>query len=97
MLRRVLAVTLASVMALTVAAPAALAEEWVCRGTLGATTVDNLRVPQDATCKLNGTKVEGTVKVESGAKRYAERIRVIGNVPSEGFGVVSLRSWSWVG
>lgn len=71
MLRRVLAVTLASVMALTVAAPAALAEEWVCRGALGATTVDNLRVPQDATCTLIGTKVEGTVKVESGAKLYA--------------------------
>ena len=97
MLRRVLAITLASVMALTVAAPAALAEEWVCRGTLGATTVDNLRVPQDATCKLNGTKVEGTVKVESGAKLYAEGIRVIGNVQSEGFEVVSLRSGSRVG
>ena len=44
----------------------ALAEERVCRGTIGAVTVDNLRVPQGATCTLNGTYVKGTVKVERG-------------------------------
>jgi hypothetical protein len=97
MLRRVLTVALASVLAVTVAAPAAVAEERVCHGTIGATTVDNLRVPQGATCTLNGTKVEGTLKVESGARLYAEGIRVIGNVQSEGFQVVSLRSGSRVG
>jgi hypothetical protein len=97
MLRRVLAVVFASVFALTLVAPAALAEERVCRGTIGATTVDNLRVPQGATCTLNGTTVKGTVKVGSGAKLYAEGIRVIGNVQSEGFKVVSLRSGSRVG
>lgn len=88
---------LVSVLILTIAAPAALAEERVCRGTIGATTVDNLRVPQAATCTLNGTKVEGTLKVESRAKLYAEGIRVIGNVQSEGFKVVSLRAGSKVG
>jgi hypothetical protein len=97
MSRRVLTIALASVLALTVAAPAALAEERVCRGSIGARTVDNLLVPSGATCTLNGTKVEGTVKVESGAKLYAEGIRVIGNVQSEGFKVVSLRSGSRVG
>ena len=97
MLRRVLVVAFASLLALVVAAPAALAEERVCRGTIGATTVDNLRVPSGATCTLNGTKVEGTVKVKSGAKLYAEGIRVIGNVQSEGFQVVSLKSGSRVG
>ena len=97
MSRRILAVAFASILALVVAAPVALAEERVCRGTIGATTVDNLRVPSGATCTLNGTKVEGTVKVESGAKLYAEGIRVIGNVQSEGFKVVSLKSGSRVG
>ena len=97
MLKRILAMALASVLALTMAATAALAEERVCRGTIGATTVDNLLVPSGATCTLNGTKVEGTVKVESGARLYAEGIRVIGNVQSEGFKVVSLKAGSRVG
>jgi hypothetical protein len=88
MSRRILAIALASVLALIVAVPAAVAEERVCRGTIGATTVDNLLVPQGATCTLNGTKVEGTVKVGS---------KAIGNVQSEGFQVVSLRSGSRVG
>ena len=48
-------------------APVALAEERTCRGTLGAVTVDNLRVPAGATCTLNGTNVKGTVKVERNA------------------------------
>jgi hypothetical protein len=97
MSRRILAIALTSVLALTMAAPAALAEERVCRGTIGATTVDNLLVPQGATCTLNDTKVKGTVKVESRAKLYAEGIRVVGNVQSEGFKVVSLREGSRVG
>jgi hypothetical protein len=37
----------------------AQAEERVCRGSIGAKTVDNLRVPQGATCTLNGTYVKG--------------------------------------
>jgi hypothetical protein len=97
MLKKILAVMLASVLALTVAVPAALAEERVCHGTIGATTVDNLRVPQGATCTLNGTKVEGTVKVESRAKLYANAVRVIGNVQSEGFQTIVVREGSRVG
>ena len=58
----------------------ASAEERVCRGTIGAVTVDNLRVPQDATCTLNDTRVEGTIKVERDATLKALGIRVIGNV-----------------
>jgi hypothetical protein len=41
----------------------AWAEETTCRGSLGAVTVDNLRVPQNASCTLAGTKVKGTIKV----------------------------------
>jgi hypothetical protein len=96
MSRRVLTIALASILALTVAMPAALAEERVCRGTIGATTVDNLRVPQGATCTLNGTRVEGTVKVERNAKLFANDIRVKGNVQSEGFKNIVLRQGSVV-
>jgi hypothetical protein len=64
-------------------ASTAAAEERTCRGTLGAVTVDNLRVPQGATCSLSGTRVEGTVKVERGATLRATGIRVIGNVQAE--------------
>ncbi len=54
-------------------------EERSCRGTIGAATVDNLRVPQGATCALNGTRVKGTVKVERSATLDAFRVRVVGN------------------
>ncbi|HSL00178.1 MAG TPA: hypothetical protein VK869_07555 [Rubrobacteraceae bacterium] len=86
-----------SVLALLALAPAAQAEERKCRGTIGATTVDNLLVPQGATCTLNGTRVKGTVKVANGAKLFASGIRVVGNVQSEGFQVVVLKAGSRIG
>jgi hypothetical protein len=81
-----LAVALATVSlaAAAVAVAPALAEERSCRGKLGAITVVNLRVPQGATCKLNGTRVKGTLKVERGATLKASRIRVVGNIQAEG-------------
>jgi hypothetical protein len=89
--------TRAAITALAVALAAAaltatpaFAEERKCRGTIGAKTVDNLRVPQGATCNLNGTKVKGTVKVERGATLNASRIRVIGNVHGEGAAAVNV-------
>ena len=68
------------------------AEERVCRGTLGAVTVDNLRVPDRATCTLNGTRVKGTVKVESGATLRANNINVVGNVQAEDHRLVIVRT-----
>ena len=85
-----------AVLASAVFASAAQAEERVCRGTIGATTVDNLRVPQGASCTLNGTRVEGTVKVERNARLTANGIRVKGNVQSEGFKNIVLREASVV-
>jgi hypothetical protein len=75
----------------------ARAEETVCRGTIGATTVDNLRVPDGATCVLNGTYVKGTVKVEGDATLKALGIRVIGNVQAENARKVVVRDRSRVG
>jgi hypothetical protein len=72
-----------SLLALGSSPTPALAEERTCRGTIGARTVDNLRVPDGATCTLNGTKVKGTVKVETRATLYAFGVNVIGNVQAE--------------
>jgi hypothetical protein len=90
-LRRFIAVAFASVLAVAMMAPAALAEETECRGAIGATTVDNLKVPQGASCTLNGTKVKGTITVESEAKLYAKGVRVIGSIQSDGFQTIIVR------
>ena len=62
---------------------AAPAEERDCRGAIGAETVDNLRVPDGATCTLSGTHVKGTIKVETGATLRASAVVVVGNVQAE--------------
>ncbi len=85
---------LVALAALLMASSAAQAEERVCRGTIGAATVDNLLVPQGASCTLNGTRVEGTVKVERNATLTANAIRVKGNVQSEGFRNILIRQGS---
>jgi hypothetical protein len=70
----------------------ALAEEQECIGAIGPVTVDNVRVPEGAACTMDGTLVQGTVKVERGATLEAQGIRVIGNVQGEGAANVTLRS-----
>jgi len=86
--------TIAAVVLLTAALLpcAALADERVCRGTLGAMTVDNLRVPDQGTCTLDGTHVKGNVKIESSATLTATRIRVAGNIQAENHRAVSVAS-----
>lgn len=76
---------LIAVMALFAAAlpQGAFGEERSCRGTLGRVSVDNLRVPQGATCKLNGTRLNGTITVQQGAVLIAKRARINGNVQAE--------------
>jgi hypothetical protein len=75
----------------------ALAEEITCQGTLGRITVDSIRVPQGATCNLNRTTVQGTIKVESRATLNATRVRVIGNIQAENARSVIVRSNSTIG
>jgi hypothetical protein len=76
---------------------AAQAEERVCRGTIGVITLDNVRVPQGASCTLNGTHVKGTVKVERAATLRANQVRVIGNVQGENARRVNVVNGSRVG
>jgi hypothetical protein len=75
----------------------AAAEERTCRGTIGAITLDNIRVPQGASCTLNGTQAKGTVKVERGATLRANNVRVNGNVQGEGARRVDVVGGSRVG
>ena len=92
-MRRVTRGMLAGVVAgiaLAATAGTAAAEERVCRGAIGASTVDNLRVPDGATCRLSGTVVQGTVSVGSGARLIARGIRVVGNVQAEGHRAVTV-------
>jgi hypothetical protein len=75
----------------------AVAEERICRGTIGATTVDNVRVPQGANCVLDGTKVKGTAKVGTNASLRADGVRVIGNVQGENSRNVAVLGQSRIG
>jgi hypothetical protein len=75
----------------------AQAEERTCRGTIGATTVDNLRVPDGASCRLEGTRVQGTIKIETEATLRAKGVRVIGNVQGENARRVNVVQHSRVG
>jgi len=83
--------------ALLLPAGPAQAEERVCRGSIGARTVDNLRVPQGATCTLNGTYVKGTIKVQRAATLKAYDIRVVGNIQAENARNVVVRAGSRIG
>ena len=98
-MRRQAAWTVATLVAATlVTAAPAQAEERVCRNrTFGAITVDNLRVPDGATCTLNGTRVKGTIKVESRATLRAYGVRVVGNVQGENARLVVVREGSVIG
>jgi hypothetical protein len=75
----------------------ASADERVCRGTIGARTLDNVRVPSGATCRLRGTRVQGTITVQRRATLVANRVRVVGNVQGENARKVVVRRSSRVG
>jgi hypothetical protein len=78
-------------------APVVQADEIVCTGSLGAVVVDDVRVPDNATCTLNGTRVEGTVKVERNATLYANGARIDGSVQAENAARVNVGANSTVG
>jgi hypothetical protein len=75
----------------------AKAEEINCQGTLGAVTVDNVKVPQGKTCTLKGTTVKGSIVVNNGAILRAIGAKVNGNIQAEGASTVNVNSNSTVG
>jgi hypothetical protein len=75
----------------------AMAEETQCTGSIGAETLDNIFVPDGATCQLNGTIAKGSVVVGTAATLMATRVSVNGNVQAEGANHVALTGRSLVG
>lgn len=80
-----------------VGAPVAQADDFVCNSTIGAITVDNLVVPQNRTCRLEGTRVEGNIIVNRAAVLNAQSVRVDGNIQAEGARNVVVRGGSVIG
>ena len=97
MIRKLVLAFTASILAFALLPQIAVAEEKVCRGTIGDRTLDNVKVPQDASCTLRGTRVKGTIKINEGARLEAIGVRVIGNVQGEGARNVIVRKKSSVG
>jgi hypothetical protein len=91
-----LMLVIAVAVGLLAGAPAAHAEETTCQGSIGAVTVDNLRVPDGAKCVLTGTLVEGTIKVETDARLVARNVSVIGNIQGEDAAKIKVKRGSSV-
>ena len=68
-----------------------------CNGTIGAVTVEDVKVPRGATCTLDGTRVQGNVTIDGGGTLKAVRTTVGGNVQSQGHRLVTIREGSRVG
>jgi hypothetical protein len=83
--------------ALVAATTAAQAEERRCTGTIGPVSLDNIFVPDGATCTLNRTRANGSVVVGRGATLLATSVTVNGNVQAEGAAGVTLGGRSVVG
>jgi hypothetical protein len=81
----------------TLASTPALAEEVDCTGTIGAVRLDNIFVPDGATCTLEGTRAQGNVVVGTGATLIARSIKINGNVQAEGATRVAISGTSSVG
>lgn len=96
-MKRRLMILVAAAITVMAVPHVAVAEEKVCRGTIGSKTLDNVKVPQGETCTLNGTKVKGTIKVNKGARLEAIDVNVIGNVQGENARNVIVRKDSRVG
>jgi hypothetical protein len=88
---------LLTAIALVLASAPANAEETRCTGTIGAVTLDNIRVPDGRNCILNGTRAKGTVKVGTGSALAAHGVQVNGNIQAEGSSSVVVRRNSFVG
>jgi hypothetical protein len=75
----------------------ALAEERICNGTIGPRQLDNIRVPDNGVCTLNGTRANGSLVVGRGASLQANDVRINGNVQAEGALQVTMGAGSQVG
>ncbi len=71
--------------------PTARAGDYECRETLGAVTITgNLIVPDDATCNLFGTQVQGSIVVKSRSVLRASNVNVTGGVSGQSQAIVEI-------
>lgn len=68
-----------------------------CRGSIGALRYENLKVPDGASCILNGTRIDGNIKVGTDATLHAIAVVVGGNIQAEGAADVTVNNNSTVG
>lgn len=79
------------------AAPAAdtadtkAADAVICRGSVGARTLDSIYVPAGRSCWLNGTYLKGSIKIYGKGNLYASKIRLLGSIQSDSYSRV--RVW----
>jgi hypothetical protein len=73
------------------------AEEVQCRGRLGAVSLDNVFVPDGASCVLERTRLNGSLVVGRGASLQASGVSINGNVQAEGAAFVGVGAYSIVG
>jgi hypothetical protein len=86
----------ATTLALGAALPAA-AEEYVCTGRVGAIALDNIFVPDGASCELFRTRANGNVVVGTGATLLATSVTINGNLQAEGAADVTVGGRSTFG
>jgi hypothetical protein len=75
----------------------AKAEETQCTGTIGAVALDNIFVPDGASCVLERTRANGSIVVGRGATLVARSVSVNGNIQAEGAASVRVVGFSTVG
>jgi hypothetical protein len=78
-------------------APAPGGGDGTCRGSIGAQRYENLDVPDGASCTLNGTRVDGNIKVGTNATLHALNVTVGGNIQADGALDVTVNNNSMVG
>jgi hypothetical protein len=83
--------------AASLAAAPAMAEEFRCTGSVGAVYLDNIFVPDGATCVLNRTRAKGSVVVGTGAALRATSVTINGNIQAEGAAGVVVGGTSNIG
>lgn len=83
--------------AAALATSGASAEEIQCHGRIGAVALDNVFVPDGASCVLDRTRMNGSVVVGRGARLQADGVSINGNLQAEGASFVGLGSFSTVG
>ncbi len=88
-------ITLGALVAL--ATSSAWAEEFRCTGSVGAVALDNIFVPDGASCTLDRTRANGSIVVGTGASLVARSVSINGNLQAEGARAVSVLGHSTFG